>query len=542
MSRNRLQKGLLCLLALALCLTLFAGCRKETSDPPSVSGEATDVSVASNLSQGQPTKQRTEELLQFAPEQYAFALYVKIRSEFVLYLDDSGTVCGFTPLNEEAMQIGGHTNLDNFRVEDSVWDIFWVSTDDFEVDTEQEDIWIWMAESHRDEQATSAMLKRAVRALEEALKEKGLKGTVNYKMPEGMTFDPEAEFIAGPEGINPPSEEEPFGLNSLPNFEPSLGALVCANAGELESSLALMQDNGYWQDHLNVVLTGDFEWVVDPDQKIAFDFDCRGHSISISGTVGNVEGTGLQPLEIRGASFVDLSGIDMDLESAKLIPPGTEPHGDFDEEELYWKPERRIYDIVRIFGTPEDQIAFPGQAERQVDTDEKYLSVFDPVLNYDTSSDGGPTVLSLWGPGDEYESRKERDTQVLEQIIATGGYHDLVGSSSNNFYYIATDVTINVGDAYLPNRDYEALCIGKGAHVKLTGTLHITGGTFNIECWEYSGIDLTGLTIVKNHPSPDMIFIRYNPQVGLNTNLCYCYSPSGTVNYSMGEKLCISVW
>ena len=91
--------------------------------------------------------------------------------------------------------------------------------------------------------------------------------------------------------------------------------------------------------------------------------------------------------------------------------------------------------------------------------------------------------------------------------------------------------------------DYETINVGKGGKLILTGTLYVTGGVFRIHTWEKEGVDLRGLTIVKKHPSPDMIWIGYDPGVGINADLCRCNTASGTIYYSDGgSKIAITVW
>ena len=132
---------------------------------------------------------------------------------------------------------------------------------------------------------------------------------------------------------------------------------------------------------------------------------------------------------------------------------------------------------------------------------------------------------------------------MLKNVFANGEYHSLTKQTSNNFYYVCTDITMDIGDCMLPDMDYEAICVGKGGHLTLTGKLYVTGGCFNIETFEYDGVDLTGLTVVKKHPSPDVINVRFDPSVGINDALCHCKAASGTIKFSKSSnKVAITIW
>ena len=119
----------------------------------------------------------------------------------------------------------------------------------------------------------------------------------------------------------------------------------------------------------------------------------------------------------------------------------------------------------------------------------------------------------------------------------------MTGQTSNNFYYVCTDITMDIGECTLPNMDYDAISVGKGGHLTLTGTLYITGGTFKMETFQHDGIDIRGLTIVKKHPSPDMIHIGYDPEEGIDEDLYKCKTASGTIYYTnSSNKVSITVW
>ena len=269
--------------------------------------------------------------------------------------------------------------------------------------------------------------------------------------------------------------------------------------------------------------------------------DCSGQNIKINGNF-SLDIESFQPITIENAKTVDLSGLTVDMESAsKLKPAGPRP--DETEEEAYWNTQNSMVDIVRIKGTPQSSIIIPELFEypQNVERNEKNSSIFDPYCEYELRDND--IILRVIGPRDDYEARNEKEKKVLEGVFTNGEYHSLTGQTSNNFYFICTDVTMDIGECTLPNMDYEAICVGKGGHLVLTGTLYITGGTFNMATFQHDGIDIRGLTIVKKHPSPDMIRIEYNPDEGIDEELYKCKTSSGEVKFSKGsDKVSITVW
>jgi len=79
--------------------------------------------------------------------------------------------------------------------------------------------------------------------------------------------------------------------------------------------------------------------------------------------------------------------------------------------------------------------------------------------------------------------------------------------------------------------------------VKISGTITLTGGKLDFTVCESEQLDIRGLTLIKQHPSPDMVKIRYELSAGLNTGLLQAKAGKGTIKFTLGESAYdITIW
>jgi len=473
------------------------------------------------------------------PKDYIIAIRVKVRSEFIIYFDNERRTIAYQACNEEAKKIQDHTNLIGFSDFDTVKDVFMVSIDDFEIDTESEDMSVTLVDSRIPKAEVEGIFEVLRSAVDEAFKERDKKGVVDIGVPKDYVY----------KEVTPDEEpvfEEPLSLEDHPNYNSDTSSFICGSQKDIDDVIEYAQkvDPNLW----DIAITFNKDISINMNSKYAgMSFDLSGHNITIVGNAGYNQNKSM-PIRISNAGSVDLSGLNIDLESAENIPPNVHPRDERESENYaYYNSDRGNFQIFEINDTNGANIALPEGIDIISDNledkkaDPRLFSIFEPyaVLN----KRDGLAILEVFGPADTYESRKEKEEQVLKSIFENGEYRSLTEQTSNNSYFICTDITMDIGDCTLPNRDYETLCVGKGGSVKLTGTLYITGGTFNIETNEYDGIDLRDLTIVKKHPSPDMIKIDYDPSVGIDSEMVKCKTASGTIYYSDGGgKISITVW
>ena len=471
------------------------------------------------------------------PEVYGCAIYLKVRAEFVIYINDQGRLISFMIKNDDAVKVAERAALNDVDCFEAVREIFRMSIEELSIDTENEDMSVDLIENRLSDEKGSEILQMAIDGANAALAEKNKTGQVNYTLPEGMVFvDPkDLNHPDAPEEPNRRPEED------HPNFNAQTDEWVCASQEEIDSVIAFVEKIDPQKSHYPIRISGDFNLSLNSAAKYdGLSLECDGHNIKVSGNfVFDKEGA--VPLELIGAKSVDLSGLSVDMESAKNLKPAG-PRPEETEEQAYWNTQNAYVDIIRIKDTPENNIIIPELFQtRGMERSEKDYSIFEPYCVYEVRDN--QIILMAVGPRDEYEARNEKETKVLNQLFANGEYHSLTGQTSNNFYYICTDITMDIGECTLPNMDYDAISVGKGGHLTLTGTLYITGGTFKMETYQHDGLDLRGLTIVKKHPSPDMIHIGYNPEEGIEDDLYKCKTASGTIYYSKSsEKVSITVW
>ncbi len=537
----------LAVLLIPAVLASFTACGKAAPDSPvpeSVTGEdkagkdvANHPGAEDNIP-GYPSGYAGEG----EPDSYAVALNIKVRSEFIIYVTNDQIVQSYLACNDEAKQILDHTLLSDHDLFTCVHDIFLVSIDDLDVDTEREEILITLVDSNITENETAEFMQVARDAANEAITERNKKGDAQSIIPQGIEFvqDP-ATGAAGD-----PGREEALRAEDSEFFDTATGQFICSSQSDIDTLLEYTRKVDPYKTNWTITIDKDVSLEINATDYSDITFNLDGHNISISGTFTYVSEE-YRLFRIENASSVDLSSFIIDLESAKNIPQDYNPRDDPPQEEAYWNPQRKWVSVVEIINTDPGSIILPadtwrddGPNENFLD-DPRYFSIFDPYIAY--RGESGRSELCLVAPLEDYEVRQEKEKEVLSNIFQNGEYHSLTGQTSNNFYYICTEVTLDIGDCKLPNMDYETINVGKGGKVILTGTLYVTGGVFRIHTWEKEGVDLRGLTIVKKHPSPDMIWISYDPGVGINADLCRCNTASGTIKYSDGgSKIAITVW
>ncbi len=254
------------------------------------------------------------------------------------------------------------------------------------------------------------------------------------------------------------------------------------------------------------------------------DIDCCGHSLSIkgtwnSGTKGFIMGT-----RVHGASYLDLSGL--------IIPDAL-----LASDELIGL----CYDFVSFEDIDPANVVFPDGIPFRQDFYEG--SPFEGFLCIDIVKGENRGSVRYEGPRTTYEEQNEKDEATVFSILTAGDAGEINEDGHFVEYEIWSDVEIDIGNSVLPNQDYAGIKLMPGAHLTITGTLTVTGGRPDWRVSEYDQLDITGLTIIKSHPSPDVLKIRFNPEQGLNTASCTPKAGAGTLMTSLGsDSFDITIW
>lgn len=283
-------------------------------------------------------------------------------------------------------------------------------------------------------------------------------------------------------------------------------------------------------------LAGDIIIKLDEWTPVDVEIDCAGHSVTISGCFDRelTKNDGSRCIELRNASSVDLSGF-------------TVKEGCFKAEN--WLPDETRENgvagipVVHIFNTSYKKVTFPSWVKNRDDINDITLPIFEGYFMYEINDDGDQESISYTGPRATYEVRHEKEQNVITEILTKGDGCDILGEDYRGEYDVWTDVTVDVGNVTLPNQDYRGIRLRTGAKLTVKGTITITGGTLGFEICEGDQLDLTGLTLIKKHPSPDMLKVRFERNLKVNEELLKAKAGNGKVSYVLGETAFdISIW
>ncbi|MBO7357345.1 MAG: hypothetical protein J6U37_02310, partial [Lachnospiraceae bacterium] len=290
------------------------------------------------------------------------------------------------------------------------------------------------------------------------------------------------------------------------------------------------------EDVVDFTLSGDLVIDFDEDVPIDIEINCENHAVTIKGCfkkqLKSSEVTH-RCIELKDASSVDMSdfsiGEDAFLDEYWL--PGEGEHS-----ECY-------FHIVDIFNTSYKEVAYPASIPNRDDIDGRDFSIFEGYFMYEINDDGDGECVTYVGPRATVESRREQDMAVVTEILTKGDPAALLGEDFQGQYEVWTDITVDVGNVTLPNQDYTGIILRPGAKLTVKGTITLTGGKLDWVVTESDQLDLTGLTLIKKHPSPDMVKIRYDKKAGLNTDLLSAKAGKGKISYVLGENsFDISIW
>ena len=284
------------------------------------------------------------------------------------------------------------------------------------------------------------------------------------------------------------------------------------------------------------ILATDLEINMDDGFPTDIKIDCEGHSVTIKGVFReNMKGTS-RGIELWNASYVDLSGFAIDRAAF--------PDEDYLPEKTGLTDQNRQYvGIITIFDTNYKNVTFPSDIPNRNDFDGRDRSVFEGYFYCEINDDGDREGITFAGPQTSYEARKELDVAIVREILTNGDADELLGEDYRGEYAVWTDVEIDLGEVTLPNQDYKGIILKPGASLKLSGTITLTGGKLDFTVCESEQLDIRGLTLIKQHPSPDMVKIRYELSAGLNTGLLQAKAGKGTIKFTLGESAYdITIW
>ncbi len=255
--------------------------------------------------------------------------------------------------------------------------------------------------------------------------------------------------------------------------------------------------------------------------------DCENHAVTVKGTWGSVPADKIEGgvgLCLMNASSVDLQGLVV-------------------SEDCFGDIQNVIgknYVFVMVQDTDPDQVVFPAGLNPNDWLD--LVPMEGRLTAYVNAGDRHASV-GYSGPETSYEERNELETEMVKEILINGDLDDFQGADVGVMPEIWTDVVIDIGSVTLPNQDYQRVVVKPGGSLKISGSIAITGGRLDWDISESGQLDITGLTLTKKHPSPDMFKIRFPAGTAIDESTLHCKASSGTIKYTMGtESFDITIW
>lgn len=251
---------------------------------------------------------------------------------------------------------------------------------------------------------------------------------------------------------------------------------------------------------------------------------CDGHSVTVNGTwpAVNAHKDGRTGIELDNAGMVDLSGLSVDTDSI-----------------VHSEWLGRGYNIVAIKETSYKNVTAPSGYEPNNPPE---CPPFTGYIGYGIDDEGMNEGFGYQGPRTTYEEQNALETKVVTAILTEGDADSVEGDYYSDFA-IWTNLEIDVGNVVLPNQDYQFLTLKPGSSLKISGSITLTGGRLGWSVSEYSQLDISGLTLVKKHPSPDMLKITYNPATGIDTSKLNCKGGGGTIKFDQSDNSYnVTIW
>ena len=274
-----------------------------------------------------------------------------------------------------------------------------------------------------------------------------------------------------------------------------------------------------------VTLGGDIVIDVSSDTLTGVIIHCEGHTVTFTGMWPAVAPTTPDKrtgIELENAGKVDLSGLSADINSFN--------HPD-------WVGGGCNFVLIRE--TNYKNVIAPAGYEPNNPPE---CPPFTGYISYGIDDEGMNEGFGYQGPGTTYEEQNALETKVVTAILTEGDADSVEGDYGRD-YAFWTKLEIDVGNTVLPNQDYQYMTLKPGASLKITGSITLTGGRLGWQVSEYSQLDINGLTLVKKHPSPDMLKISFSPSVGIDTSKLNCKGSGGTIKFDISDSSYnVTIW
>ena len=253
---------------------------------------------------------------------------------------------------------------------------------------------------------------------------------------------------------------------------------------------------------------------------------CDGHKVTIKGSIDEkkIIKDHFDILIIENASEVDMSQLVVsadDFTDADFVGTGLS--------------------VVKVRNTSYKNVTFPaGLPESQED---KFISPMDDFVAYRISDEGDECNIEYRGPSSTYEERHELEVKIVTAVLTEGDAESVINSNNPGDVKIWTEVEVDVGEVDLPDQDYQEIQIMPGGKLTIKGTIGVTGGRLSFTVYDTDCLDLRELVLVKKHLTPDMVKIRFERGLAINTDLLQATTTEGEIKFDMAEdSYNITIW
>ena len=128
-------------------------------------------------------------------------------------------------------------------------------------------------------------------------------------------------------------------------------------------------------------------------------------------------------------------------------------------------------------------------------------------------------------------------------VLTEGDAESVINSNNPGDVKIWTEVEVDVGEVDLPDQDYQEIQIMPGGKLTIKGTIGVTGGRLNFTVYDTDCLDIRELVLVKKHLTPDMVKIRFERGLEINTDLLQATTDEGEIKFDMAEdSYNITIW
>ena len=297
-----------------------------------------------------------------------------------------------------------------------------------------------------------------------------------------------------------------------------------APQGPLEVASFEEMKKAYESGRSQFVLTGDITIDLSQCSLNFAETDCQGHNVTVKGAIHYEEtDQGVTFAVFENPGTVDLSALTVNMDS-------------FDEEKMIG----RAYGIQFRNGSYKNLTVPSGIPNRM---DGINVAPYQSYSCCEINDDGTEFAVLYCGPSVSYKELQEKEIKVMTAILTEGDADSVLEDPDHRIYEFWTEMEIDVGDVVLPDQDYQMFKLHPGAKLKISGKIALTGGKLDWEVSEPDQLDIRDLTLVKKHPSPDMVKVRFDPTIGINEDLLQAKAASGKIMFNKGDSsFDITIW